>query len=46
MPAKQDHRFAQVFTAYGAQAPSLYLDIDREKAQAMGVTINHAQPAE
>jgi hydrophobe/amphiphile efflux-1 (HAE1) family protein len=38
--SKQDHRFAQVFTTYGAAAPSLYLDIDREKAQAMGVTIN------
>src|SRR5262249_52899292 len=25
---KQDSRFAQVFTTYGAQAPSLYLDID------------------
>jgi HAE1 family hydrophobic/amphiphilic exporter-1 len=38
--AKQDSRFAQVFTTYGASAPSLYLDIDRAKAQALGLTIN------
>jgi multidrug efflux pump len=37
---KQDPRFAQVFTTYGASAPSLYLDIDRAKAQSLGLTIN------
>ena len=37
---KQDSRFAQVFTTYGASAPSLYLDIDRAKAQSMGLTIS------
>ena len=37
---KQDSRFAQVFTTYGAAAPSLYLDIDRAKAQSLGLTIN------
>ena len=37
---KQDNRFAQVFTTYGASAPSLYLDIDRAKAQSLGLTIN------
>ena len=37
---KQDSRFAQVFTTYGAQAPSLYLDIDRAKAESLGLTIN------
>ena len=37
---KQDRRFAQVFTTYGASAPSLYLDIDRAKAQSLGLTIN------
>ena len=37
---KQDSRFAQVFTTYGAQAPSLYLDIDRAKAELLGLTIN------
>jgi hydrophobe/amphiphile efflux-1 (HAE1) family protein len=38
--ANQDHRLARVFSTYGASAPSLYLDIDREKAQALGLTIN------
>ena len=33
---KQDSRFAQVFTTYGAAAPSLYLDIDRAKAAVAG----------
>ena len=37
---KHDSRFAQVFTTYGAQAPSLYLEIDRAKAQSLGLTIN------
>jgi HAE1 family hydrophobic/amphiphilic exporter-1 len=37
---KQDPRFALVFSTYGAAAPSAYLDIDREKAQSMGLTIN------
>ena len=35
---KQDSR-AQVFTTYGAAA-SLYLDIDRAKAESLGLTIN------
>ena len=38
--ANQDPRLARVFSTYGATAPSLYLDIDREKAQALGVTID------
>jgi len=38
--ANQDPRLARVFSSYGASAPSLYLDIDREKAQALGLTIN------
>ena len=29
-----------MFTTYGAAAPSLYLDIDRAKAQSLGLTIN------
>jgi HAE1 family hydrophobic/amphiphilic exporter-1 len=37
---KQDKDFALVFTTYGAQAPSLYLDIDRAKAESLGVTIS------
>src|SRR5262249_44537689 len=36
---KQDSRFAQVFTTYGAAAPSLYLDVDRAKAESLGLTI-------
>ncbi len=38
--ANQDPHLARVFSTYGASAPSLYLDIDREKAQALGLTIN------
>jgi hydrophobe/amphiphile efflux-1 (HAE1) family protein len=38
--ANQDSRLARVFSTYGATAPSLYLDIDREKAQSLGLTIN------
>ncbi len=38
--ANQDPRLARVFSTYGASAPSIYLDIDREKAQSMGLTIN------
>ncbi|WP_234052421.1 MULTISPECIES: efflux RND transporter permease subunit [unclassified Xanthobacter] len=38
--ANQDPALNRVFTTYAANAPSLYLDIDREKAQALGVGIN------
>ncbi|MFC0216886.1 efflux RND transporter permease subunit [Pseudochelatococcus lubricantis] len=38
--ANQDPSLSRVFTTYAANAPSLYLDIDREKAQALGVGIN------
>ena len=38
--ANQDGRLTRVFSTYGATAPSLYLDIDREKAQSLGLTIN------
>jgi hydrophobe/amphiphile efflux-1 (HAE1) family protein len=38
--ANQNPRLARVFSTYGATAPSLYLDIDREKAQSLGLTIN------
>ncbi len=37
--ANQHSKLSRVFTTYGANAPSLFLDIDREKAQALGVTI-------
>lgn len=38
--ANQDPSLSRVFTTYAANAPSLYLDIDREKAQALGIGIN------
>jgi hydrophobe/amphiphile efflux-1 (HAE1) family protein len=39
-PANSDPRLAQVFTTFTATTPSLYLDIDRDKAQALGVGIS------
>ncbi|MUZ62371.1 multidrug efflux RND transporter permease subunit [Agrobacterium vitis] len=38
--ANQNPKLARVFTTYGANAPSIYLDIDREKAQALGISIS------
>src|SRR5258705_12728121 len=38
--ANKDPRLARVFSTYTANAPSLYLDIDREKAQALGLNID------
>jgi hydrophobe/amphiphile efflux-1 (HAE1) family protein len=38
--ANQDKRLSQVFSSFTAGNPSLYLDIDRDKAQALGVNIN------
>jgi len=38
--ANQDHRLTRVFTTYGASAPSVYLDIDRAKAESLGLNIN------
>ena len=38
--ANQDPRLARVFSTYGANAPSIFLDIDREKAQALGITLS------
>ena len=37
--ANQDPKLSRVFSTYGANAPSLFLDIDRAKAQALGVGI-------
>ena len=37
--ANQDARLARVFTTFTASNPSLYLDIDRDKAQALGVNV-------
>jgi hydrophobe/amphiphile efflux-1 (HAE1) family protein len=38
--ANQDPRLARVFSTYRGSAPSIYLDIDREKAQALGLSIS------
>ena len=38
--ANQDPRLARVFSTYRPNAPSIYLDIDRDKAQALGLNIN------
>ncbi|MGH7067137.1 MAG: efflux RND transporter permease subunit [Acetobacteraceae bacterium] len=36
--ANQDPRLQRVFTTFSADTPSIYLDIDRIKAQALGVS--------
>lgn len=38
--ANADPQLARVFSTFTATNPSIYLDIDREKAQALGVNIN------
>jgi multidrug efflux pump len=38
--ANQDTRLSRVFSTYGASAPSLFLDIDREKAQSLGIALS------
>jgi hydrophobe/amphiphile efflux-1 (HAE1) family protein len=38
--ANQDPRMTRVFSTYTASNPSIYLDIDREKAQALGLGMN------
>lgn len=38
--ANQDPRMQRVFSTFTATNPSLYLDIDREKAQALGLQIS------
>ena len=38
--ANADPRLARVFSTFTATNPSVYLDIDRRKAQALGVTIS------
>ena len=38
--ANRDPQLARVFSTYSATNPSIYLDIDREKAQVLGVPIN------
>jgi hydrophobe/amphiphile efflux-1 (HAE1) family protein len=38
--ANQDPRLTRVFSTFTASNPSIYLDIDREKAQALGLSIS------
>jgi hydrophobe/amphiphile efflux-1 (HAE1) family protein len=38
--ANQDSRLTRVFSTYTASNPSIYLDIDRQKAQALGLGMN------
>ena len=38
--ANQDPRLARVFSTFTATNPSIYLDIDRDKAQALGLNMN------
>ncbi len=38
--ANSDHRLARVFSTFSASTPSIFLDIDRDKAQSLGVNIN------
>jgi hydrophobe/amphiphile efflux-1 (HAE1) family protein len=38
--ANQDGRLARVFSTFSPTTPSLFLDIDRDKAVALGVNIN------
>src|ERR1700693_803945 len=38
--ANQDPRLTRVFSTFTSSNPSIWLDIDREKAQALGVSIS------
>ncbi len=38
--ANQDPRLTRVFSTFTASNPSIFLDIDREKAQALGLSMN------
>jgi hydrophobe/amphiphile efflux-1 (HAE1) family protein len=38
--ANQDPRLSRVFTTFSATTPSIYLDIDRDKARILGVEIS------
>ena len=38
--ANQDPRLTRVFSTFAANTPSLYLDVDRDKAQSLGVRIS------
>lgn len=38
--ANQDPRLSRVFSTFSATSPSIYLDIDRDKAQILNVSLN------
>ena len=38
--ANQDPRLARVFSTFSPTTPGIFLDIDRDKAQALGVAVN------
>ena len=38
--ANQEPRLSNVFTTYAANTPQLYLDIDREKVQTLGIEVS------
>jgi hydrophobe/amphiphile efflux-1 (HAE1) family protein len=38
--ANQDQRLSRVFSTFTATTPSIFLDIDRNKAQALGLSMN------
>lgn len=38
--ANQDPRLASTFTTYSANTPQLYLDLDRERLQTLGVSVS------
>jgi hydrophobe/amphiphile efflux-1 (HAE1) family protein len=38
--ANEDPRLTRVFSTFSADTPSVYLDIDRDKAQVLGIDIN------
>ena len=38
--ANQDQQLSRVFSTYTASNPSIYLDIDRQKTQALGLGMN------
>lgn len=40
VPANQDPRLAAVFSTFNATNPSIFLDLDRDKAQALGLRIS------
>jgi hydrophobe/amphiphile efflux-1 (HAE1) family protein len=40
VPANQDPKLSRVFSTFSASNPSIYLDIDRDKAQILGVDIS------